>query len=140
VITSFNTAQSTTNFTISIQGKDKMCMLNGEVSGTIGTQTDFGTIEEEDNEGVWTIRPIPIVEIIKNMVHTYGGEPYHNIIIKDLDTLGLELLEYRYENVPLILYRKEDSVIYTNMAFMNADMYLYASEDYIGNQEMRVYL
>jgi hypothetical protein len=63
-----------------------MCLLNGELGGTIGTQTDFGTIEEEDSEGVWTIRPIPIPDIIKNMVHSYGGEPYYNIIIKDLDT------------------------------------------------------
>ena len=97
VITSFNTSRAVSNFTISIQGKDKMCLLNGEVSGTIGVQTDFGTIEEEDKEGTWTIRPIPIPEIIRNIVHAYGGEPYHNIIIKDLDTMGLELLEYRYE-------------------------------------------
>jgi hypothetical protein len=36
VITSFNTSRATNNFNISIQGKDKMCLLNGEVSGTIG--------------------------------------------------------------------------------------------------------
>ena len=34
IITSFNTSQSTNNYTISISGKDKMCLLNGEVSGT----------------------------------------------------------------------------------------------------------
>jgi hypothetical protein len=73
VITSFNTARTTNNFTISLQGKDKMCLLNGDISGTIGVQTDFGTIEEEDSEGTWTIRPIPIPEIIRNMVHVYGG-------------------------------------------------------------------
>ena len=125
VITSFNTSRSTNNFTITIQGKDKMCLLNGEVSGTIGVQTDFGTIEEEDSEGTWSIRPIPIPEIIRNMVHAYGGEPYHNIIIKDLDTLGLELLEYRYENMPLIMYRKKDGNTYSNILFMDAEMYFY---------------
>ena len=119
VITSFNTARSTSNFTISLQGKDKMCLLNGEVSGTIGVQTDFGTIEEEDSQGVWTIRSIPIPEIIKNLVHSYGGEPYHNIIIKDLNTYGLELLEYRYDNVDLILYRKKNSNTYINAALGN---------------------
>lgn len=125
VITSFNTSRSTNNFTITIQGKDKMCLLNGEVGGTIGVQTDFGTIEEEDSEGTWSIRPIPIPEIIRNMVHVYGGEPYHNIIIKDLDTLGLELLEYRYENMPLIMYRKEDGNTYSNILFMDSEMYFY---------------
>lgn len=125
IVTSFNTSRSATNFSISLQGKDKMCLLNGEVGGTIGVQTDFGTIEEEDRDGVWTIRKIPIPDIIRNMVHAYGGEPYHNIIIKDLDTLGLELLEYCYENIPLILYREADSSIYNNILFMDDDMTFY---------------
>lgn len=132
-ITSFSSSRSTSNFNITIQGKDKMCLLNGELGGTIGTQTDFGTIEEEDSEGVWTIRPIPIPDIIKNMVHSYGGEPYYNIIIKDLDTQGLELLEYRYENLPLILYRKENSNTYSNMLFLTSDIEVsyYDNEDKI---------
>ena len=82
VITTFNSSYSTSNFTISLSGKDKMCLLNGEVGGSIGVQTDFGTIEEENSEGIWSIRKIPIPEIIMNMIHSYGGEPYHNIIIK----------------------------------------------------------
>jgi hypothetical protein len=114
IITSFNVSRSTTNFNINIQGKDKMCLLNGEVSGTIGVQTDFGTIEEEDSNGVWTIRSLPIEEIIKNLVHTYAGEPYHNIVIKDLNNYGLELLEYRYDNVDLYLYRYMDTNTYIN--------------------------
>jgi hypothetical protein len=47
-ISSFNTSRSTNNFSISIQGKDKMSMLNGEMGGTINSSVDFGTIEEED--------------------------------------------------------------------------------------------
>lgn len=140
VITSFNTTRSTNNFTITIQGKDKMCLLNGEVSGTIGVQTDFGTIEEEDSEGTWTIRQIPIPEIIRNMVHAYGGEPYHNIIIKDLDTLGLELLEYRYENMPLIMYRQKDSNTYRNILFMDSEVYFYKNKADIGNENKKVWI
>ena len=41
VITSFNTSRSTNNFTVSLKGKDKMCLLNGDVGGTIGVQTDL---------------------------------------------------------------------------------------------------
>ena len=102
LITGFNTSRSTSNFSISINGKDKMCLLNGEVGGSLESSVDFGTIEEEiDNH--WVIRKIPIFEIIKNAVHVYGGEPYHNIIINDLDTYGKELLEYRL-NTPAYLY------------------------------------
>ena len=121
LITSFNTSQSASNFTISIQGKDKMSLLNGEIGGSLDATVDFGTIEEEDKDGIWTIRKIPIPEIIRNIVHVYGGEPYHNIVINDLETYGLELLEYRYD-VPMYLYRpaKPESPIYTNMT-LNGD-------------------
>jgi hypothetical protein len=104
LISTFNTSRAANNFSISISGKDKMCLLNGEVGGSLESSVDFGSIEEEDVNGIWTIRPLPIVEIIKNMVHTYAGEPYHNIIINDLNTYGLELLEYRYDT-PIYLYR-----------------------------------
>jgi hypothetical protein len=41
-------------------------------------------------------------------VHQYAGEPLHNIIIKDIEDYGLELLEYRYD-VPAYLYREADA-------------------------------
>lgn len=117
VITSFNASHSTNSFSISLQGKDKMCLLNGDVGGSLPSSVDFGAIEEEV-DGKWLIRKIPIKDIIRNAVHEYGREPYHNIIIKDLDDLGLELLEYRYD-VPMYLYRKIDSAVYLNVTLDN---------------------
>lgn len=38
---------------------------------------------------------LPIKTIVREAVHTYGGEPYHNIIINDIDDYGLSLMEYR---------------------------------------------
>ena len=105
ILTSFSTSYSTNNCTISMSGKDKMCLLNGEVGGNLESEVDFGTIEQEDLEGNWTITKIPLKEIIFNAVRTYGKEPLHNIIIKDLDTYGLELLEYRGEE-PIYLVRQ----------------------------------
>jgi hypothetical protein len=46
VITSFNAAVSQNNFTISISGKDKMCLLNGEIAGSLPASIDFGKIDE----------------------------------------------------------------------------------------------
>jgi hypothetical protein len=57
---------------------------------------------------------LPIPEIIRNIVHQYAGEPIHNIIIKDIDDYGLELLEYRYEQ-PMYLYRKINSNYFENI-------------------------
>jgi hypothetical protein len=145
VITSFNTAIATNNYTITINGKDKMCLLNGELGGELPASVDFGTIETYDaiysevssmdisqyisnkyyienkdytptngqsqyvlsadeydsaqtyyyREDYSTISSIPIKTIIREALHTYGNEPYHNIIINDLEDYGLELLEYR---------------------------------------------
>ena len=114
LISSFNTSRSTNNFTITIQGKDKMCQLNGEVGGSLGASIDFGTIEEVAKNGDIKIIKLPIPEIIRNIVHQYAGEPIHNIIIKDIDAYGLELLEYRYEQ-PMYLYRKINSNYFENI-------------------------
>ena len=129
LITSFNVSRNTTSFTITLQGKDKMCLLNGDVGGSLESSIDFGTIQEEDINGNWTITQVPIPEIIKNMVHTYAGEPYHNIIINDLDTYGLELLEYRYD-IPMFLYRQHDNSIYNNVILndVNTQCKIYKKE------------
>jgi hypothetical protein len=113
VISSFNTSRSTNSFNITIQGKDKMSRLNGDVGGVINSSVDFGTIEEEDANGNWIIRKIPIKEIIRNAVHQYGDEPLHNIIINDVPDYGYELLEYRYD-VPMYLYRIPESDTFEN--------------------------
>ena len=161
VITNFSTSQNTNSFNISISGKDKMCLLNGDISGNIPYQTDFGTEEVIEYEyekinfankeeykpsyyytynpktlqynlshdssinenvqyykrlnGYSTIyRRVPVKEILTNLLHAYAGEPYHNIIIQDLDTRGLELLEYRGEE-PLYLTYNTRSGMYTNV-------------------------
>ena len=119
LFTSFNTSRSTNNFTITLQGKDKMCLLNGDVGGSLESSVDFGTIQEENNDGIWVIKRVPIYDIIKNLVHQYAGEPYHKIIINDLDMYGLELLEYRYDE-PMYLYREKNSNAFTNVT-MNRD-------------------
>lgn len=133
LITSFSTSNSSNSFSVSISGKDKMCLLNGEIGGSLESSVDFGTIEEENADGVWTIRKIPIPEIIRNLVHTYAKEPYHNIIINDLDMCGLELLEYRYET-PMFLYREYDEndhpkALYTNAFLDNKSTKVKLSEN-----------
>lgn len=45
LITSFNTSQSASSYNISIQGKDKMCLLNGDLGGALPASVDFGQEE-----------------------------------------------------------------------------------------------
>ena len=55
-----------------------------------------------------TKKKIPIEKIIREAVHTYAQESYHNIIINDLDEYGLEQLTYKGDQ-PLYLLYNEDS-------------------------------
>jgi hypothetical protein len=89
LITNFSQAFSTNNFTINISGKDKMSQLNGELGGTLNSSVDFGKIEETDKNGNTLYTQIPVKQIIKEMVHQYGGEPFYNIVVNDLDEMGL---------------------------------------------------
>lgn len=113
LITQFNTTRNATSFNIAISGKDKMCQLNGEVGGNFESSVDFGQIEEQNPDSSWKLTKLPIHRIIREMIHQYAGEPFHNIIINDLEPYGLELLEYQYD-VPMFLYRRTNSAIYTN--------------------------
>lgn len=49
VITSFNSALTNNNYTISINGKDKMCLLNGDIGGNLPASIDFGKIDTYSN-------------------------------------------------------------------------------------------
>lgn len=105
VISSFTTTQSTNSYTISIQGRDKMSKLNGEFGGLITALTeDFGKVLEIDDAGFTVERKISLKEIITNAVHYYANEPFHNIIVNDLDETGLELLEYQGDKYLYLTY------------------------------------
>ena len=120
VFTSLNMNVQSNNFTISLSGKDKMCLLNGEVGGSVNASTDFGKLEEyetlENGEIVRNIIDIPIVDIIKNAIHAFAGEPLSNIILNDIDNYGLELLEYRGDKEhPMYMPRRVDTGEVSNM-------------------------
>lgn len=101
LITSFNISQATNNYTVSITGKDKMSLLNGEIGGYLGLQTTFDKYDESITsatdptkiEEVVTHKEL-IKRIITDLVNTYGHEPFSNIIINDLDIYGLNQLDF----------------------------------------------
>ena len=100
ILSTFNTSQSVNSYSISVNGKDKMCKLNGELGGMIESlSADFGKLKSytRDANGklITTTEDIPIKTIIREAVHKYGNEPFQNIIINDIDEFGLELMEYR---------------------------------------------
>lgn len=96
LITTFSTALGTSNYTINIQGKDKMGLLDGTIGGTLTALSyDFGREDYTDENGVSHRRKLPIRDIVTELIHEYAHEPWENIIVQDLDDFGIELLQYR---------------------------------------------
>lgn len=58
---------------------------------------------------------LPLKVIIREAVHAYGLEPYHNIIIDDLDDYGLNLMQYKGNN-PLYIFRDFETDQFTQIA------------------------
>lgn len=106
LITTFSTALGTSNYTINIQGKDKMGLLDGTIGGTLTALSyDFGREDYTDENGVSHRRKLPIRDIVTELIHEYAHEPWENIIVQDLDDFGVELLQYRGTSTnPLYLF------------------------------------
>ena len=69
---------------------------------------------KEDYE--YTIKKLRLEDIIQNSVHTYAKEPYHNIVINDLDNYGLEQITYKGDK-PLLAFRNRNTLHFSNLVF-----------------------
>lgn len=120
VITSLNETLNATSHNISLSGKDKGCLLNGEFGGTIPSTTNFGKMDyneiDDDGNYVTTTVDLPIKTIIQNAMLSFGGEQLHNIVISDIDNYGMELIAYKGAD-PLYMMFDEEAGMVTNMVF-----------------------
>ncbi len=124
-------ANSTDN--IYITGKDKMCLINGDIGGHFPHATDLGKIDTYtyDNDGKVVdhiVKDLTIKEIIREMIHKYANEPLHNIIVKDLDQTGLELLDYEGQN-DIYFFKSVQSGLFENVVF-DGDIIRYDSSNH----------
>ena len=120
VLTSFSCTVGVNNYTINLQGKDKMTLLNGDFGGVIPASWDFATedanVTDEDGNTLYDSTGfaiikntrIPIKDIILQAVHEFAQERWQNIIVNDLDDYGIELLEYRGETPLYYIIGQED--------------------------------
>lgn len=110
IITSYSQTLNNSGYTISISGKDKMCLLDGSIGGQLFADHDFGKIEvvtAKDDKGYITESHwefIPIKKIIQNAVHTYAQEPAKNIIVNDLDDCSVKLVTFRAKNYVIYIF------------------------------------
>lgn len=107
---------------IYISGKDKMALLNGDIGGNFPYAIDVGTQEDRVIDPVTGIEldstktPLTIKAMVREMIHRYAGEPFHNIVINDLDDSQVELLEYKGEH-DIYLLKNVSNGLFENVIF-----------------------
>lgn len=79
-------AHSMDGVTISMQLKDKMCLLNGDLGGQIHSAVQFDVKDQEvDLDGISLDKnPVLIYNIIKELVNHWGNESLSKIIISEV--------------------------------------------------------
>lgn len=108
VVASANTAMSTSGWTISITGNDKMVLLNGVAGGTIPASTVFNEQYNIDANGDISIEYPTIYEIIRKSVHQFGEEEYNNIFINDLEQYAFALVKYVGQDPLYMVYMNDE--------------------------------
>lgn len=131
ILTSANVSRGTSGWTISINGKDKMCLLDGTVGGVLPASVTFHESQVQLDNGDIEIRQPTIYQIIYEAVNHWGGEPIENIIISDLDETVKQLVRYRGDSA---IYFSED---YSAMSFTQSDdfPYMYSNGKDAGYKE-----
>lgn len=129
VITGFNSTVQPDSASISISGKDKMCLLNGEMGGSIADlSVNFSSIDAYNSAtNMMETQKLTIRQMLTYLLMDYAHEKPENIIINDLDDYGLELLKYIGDD-ELFLYspgvdsESEFSSNYTGIAYKNTPL------------------
>ena len=112
IVSGASVSRSTSGWTISVNGKDKMCLLDGTVGGMLPASVAFHEIYnyvDEDSTDILIEYPT-IYQIIQEAVHHYGKEDINNIIINDLDLDATMLIQYVGEEP---IYFNSDYTIFT---------------------------
>ena len=94
VLSSANVTRNTNNWSISITGKDKMCLLDGSAGGTLPASVTFHEKKIELANGDYEIQYPTIFQIIFEAVNHWGGEIAERIIISDIDETVKMLVRY----------------------------------------------
>ena len=122
VIITPNISRSNGGTTISLQLKDKMCLLNGECGGTFAASVELHTYDTLDEYGDWVTQYPTIYQIIQEVVSHYGGEQLGKIIISDVDTRIKKVMKWIGSTPLYIGVEMGDGVIKYNPTTNRGDL------------------
>ena len=107
-------AHSMQGVTISMQLKDKMCLLNGDLGGQIHSAINFGYQDEAVDINAVSIekKPVLIYNIIKELVNHWGNEQLHKIIISQVPLQIKMAVQWLGKN-PVWIIKEGNSIKFT---------------------------
>lgn len=94
IISNITSSISTSGASITLTFIDKMGMLNGTCGGTIPSAASFHESLVIDADGNSTTEYPLISEIIRELVHHFGGENYSKIIVDDVPDTGRSVVTW----------------------------------------------
>lgn len=94
VIASASLSHSLSGWTISLQLKDKMALLNGQCGGVFPASVVFDNYDTIDNNGEIVVSRPTIYRIISELVNHWGKEQLGRILISDLDTKVKKVMKW----------------------------------------------
>lgn len=112
---SFNSATSSA-VNLSLQLKDKMCLLNGDVGGKLPATVPFDTMTTQLADGTITEQKVLYYNIITELVHHWGEEDLNNIIIQDVPLRIRKVMAWNGENA-VYLSESQDTVVDNSYQF-----------------------
>lgn len=133
-INSFNMNASTSsavNLTLNL--KDKMCLLNGDVGGKLPATIQFDTMTTQAADGSMVDQKVLYYNIIMELLQHWGNEDLNNIIIQDVPLRITKIMQWNGDQ-NIYLYKDEnDYYQYTLEEPENKEGYTeYARGDDIG--------
>ena len=116
VLTNASLNKSLSGFTMSVNLKDKMALLNGECGGTIYTSVTHSPIYNADG----TEEPVPMYALIKTLVSDWGKIPDGKILIEGIEENGYVKNTYSWQgNSPLYVGINHDVPTYVTLISRN---------------------
>ena len=94
VIVSPSINHSVSGSTINITAKDKMCLLNGEVGGSLPAPVSLHEKYIRNENGTTTIEYVNMYDIVREAVIHLGGEDPAKVIINDIPLKVKKLVRY----------------------------------------------
>lgn len=147
-INSFSMNSSTSSaVNLNINLKDKMCLLNGDVGGTLPATIQFDTMTTQLADGSITEQKVLYYNIITELVHHWGEEDLSNIIIQDVPLRIRRVVQWTSNEdiylTPPDIEGNRDTQIYTEQnkdgtlnKYSKGDRIGYVYDDFVPTSEI----